>query len=322
MKRIADTPAFRWYIGYDLDERLPDPSDLSKFRRRLGPGFFQTLLARVIELGEAAGLVKNEAFLMDSTRVAADKATRRACPFRSHGVAAQSPDTPRTITRFDPPYVQAAEQACRSGRGKALLRRRQTCIEGINADAKTHPGLDRARWRGVRNLSIQARLTAAVLNLKKLLQASPKTKSVGQGQVVPPLHGPVPAASNARFPSPMDPVLDVFAAGVRGRVLTVLETRRLERPGAIRGYLTPRQPFPQLQPQVPSSATAPCAGMTEGKKGMRGMAEKTKERKTGRAKNRSRCSRQAHRRSCDNAFGMRFCMGGGVMAGCTANWRP
>jgi len=114
----------------------------------------------------------------------------------------------------------------------------------------------------VRNLSIQARLTAAVLNLKKLLQASPKTKSVGQGQVVPPLHGPVPAASNARFPSPMDPVLDVFAAGVRGRVLTVLETRRLERPGAIRGYLTPRQPFPQLQPQVPSSATAPCAGMT------------------------------------------------------------
>jgi len=71
MKRIADTPAFRWYISYDLDERLPDPSDLSKFRRRLGPGFFQTLLARVIELGEAAGLVKNEAFLMDSTRVAA-----------------------------------------------------------------------------------------------------------------------------------------------------------------------------------------------------------------------------------------------------------
>ena len=119
MKRIADTPAFRWYIGYDLDARLPDPSDLSKFRRRLGPGFFQTLLARVIELGEAAGLVKNEAFLMDSTRVAADKATRRACPFRSHGVAARPVSKGSTPTpRPTPVWIGPGGGGCGTSRSR------------------------------------------------------------------------------------------------------------------------------------------------------------------------------------------------------------
>ena len=32
--RCADSNAFRWYLGIDLDERVPDHSTISQLRRR------------------------------------------------------------------------------------------------------------------------------------------------------------------------------------------------------------------------------------------------------------------------------------------------
>src|SRR3990172_12854244 len=52
--------AHLWYLGYDLDESLPDHSSLSKIRSRYGleafPGFFE----RIVELCMEAGLVEGE----------------------------------------------------------------------------------------------------------------------------------------------------------------------------------------------------------------------------------------------------------------------
>ena len=36
MRQVADRLSVRWYVGYDLDEPLPDHSTLSKIRLRYG----------------------------------------------------------------------------------------------------------------------------------------------------------------------------------------------------------------------------------------------------------------------------------------------
>src|SRR5215216_4414644 len=47
----------RWYLGYDLDEAVPDASSLSKIRDRYGVTVFQQFFDQIIELCVKAGLV-------------------------------------------------------------------------------------------------------------------------------------------------------------------------------------------------------------------------------------------------------------------------
>jgi len=93
----------------------------------------------------------------------------KACSLRSGCVGSSSGHAVRQITRYDSPYRQRAAAACGSARGQGLLRKRKTCMEGLFAEGKTRHGLARARWRGLKNVLIQALLTAVVLNVKKLL---------------------------------------------------------------------------------------------------------------------------------------------------------
>lgn len=44
MEQVNLNLAFRWYIGYDLDEQVPDHSSLSKIRDRYGLGCLPTFL--------------------------------------------------------------------------------------------------------------------------------------------------------------------------------------------------------------------------------------------------------------------------------------
>ncbi len=64
--------AHHWYLGYDLDEPLPDHSSLSKIRRRYGVEAFQRFFERIVELCMEAGLVEGEKLYFDATRVEAD----------------------------------------------------------------------------------------------------------------------------------------------------------------------------------------------------------------------------------------------------------
>jgi len=49
--------AYRWFLGYDLDEPTPDHSVLSKARARLGPEVFEEFFHRSIDLCRQAGLL-------------------------------------------------------------------------------------------------------------------------------------------------------------------------------------------------------------------------------------------------------------------------
>jgi transposase len=94
-----------------------------------------------------------------------------SCQLRLKCVRSKSPNGVRQVTRFDTPYVELAQAACESAQGKRLLKKRQTCMEGLFGQAKSQHGLDRAWLRGLVKMQIQALLTAMVLNIKKLLWA-------------------------------------------------------------------------------------------------------------------------------------------------------
>jgi len=103
------------------------------------------------------------------------------CRFRGECVSSQHPGAVRQVTRFDTPYVELAQAACDSATGKRLLKRRQTCMEGLFGQGKSQHGLQRARLRGLMKMQMQALLTAMVLNIKKLLWAVFSKKAVAYG---------------------------------------------------------------------------------------------------------------------------------------------
>lgn len=72
-ERCADSNAFRWYLGIDLDERVPDHSTISQLRRRK-PAFrkvLRQLFERVAQQCIDAGLASGRLVATDSTHVKA-----------------------------------------------------------------------------------------------------------------------------------------------------------------------------------------------------------------------------------------------------------
>jgi transposase len=57
METVNLNLAHRWYIGYDLDEPVPDHSSLSKIRTRYGFEVFHRFFEKIVELCIEAGLV-------------------------------------------------------------------------------------------------------------------------------------------------------------------------------------------------------------------------------------------------------------------------
>ncbi|MDQ3223249.1 MAG: transposase, partial [Gemmatimonadota bacterium] len=64
--------AHRWYLGYALDEDLPDHSSLTRIRQRLGVEVFQRFFEQVVDLCQEAGLVWGKELFFDATKVAAN----------------------------------------------------------------------------------------------------------------------------------------------------------------------------------------------------------------------------------------------------------
>jgi transposase len=62
----------RWYLGYDLDETVPDHSSLTKIRDRYGVEVFQTFFERILTLCVEAGLVWGKELYVDGSMVEAN----------------------------------------------------------------------------------------------------------------------------------------------------------------------------------------------------------------------------------------------------------
>jgi len=49
LRQVADRLSVRWYVGYNLDEPLPDHSTLSKIRLRYGLSVFRRFFEAIVE---------------------------------------------------------------------------------------------------------------------------------------------------------------------------------------------------------------------------------------------------------------------------------
>jgi len=72
MREVQVNLAYRWFIGYRVDEKLPDHSTLSKALERFGDGVFNRLFARSITQCQASGLIEGKVFHVDATTIRAD----------------------------------------------------------------------------------------------------------------------------------------------------------------------------------------------------------------------------------------------------------
>src|SRR5262249_31539791 len=71
MQIIPERLDYLWFLGYGLDDEIPDHSVLSKARRRWGKEAFQGLFVRTVEQCVAAGLVSGDKLHVDASLIAA-----------------------------------------------------------------------------------------------------------------------------------------------------------------------------------------------------------------------------------------------------------
>jgi transposase len=121
METAAMNLAHHWYLGYDLDEPLPDHSSLSKIRSRYGVEAFQSFFERIVELCMEAGLVEGEEIYFDATRIEADASMDSLRPRLSLAAAQQHI---RTMFEENPaPGEESSPPVTPSGRGDARAGR-------------------------------------------------------------------------------------------------------------------------------------------------------------------------------------------------------
>jgi transposase len=76
----ADRLSVRWYLGYDLDEELPDHSSLTRIRKRYGLAVFRRFFEAIVEQCREAGLVWGKELYFDATQVKANASLDSIAP--------------------------------------------------------------------------------------------------------------------------------------------------------------------------------------------------------------------------------------------------
>jgi transposase len=105
----ADRLSLRWYLGYDLDEDLPDHSSLSRIRQRYGLAVFRRFFEAIVEQCQAAGLVWGKELYFDATQVQANASLNSIAPrfaVEAHLgelFTADGPDQPDLVEDQTPP---------------------------------------------------------------------------------------------------------------------------------------------------------------------------------------------------------------------------
>src|SRR5438552_724206 len=72
MRQAADRLSVRWYLGYDLNEALPDHSSLTKIRNRYGIEVFRRFFEAIVEQCQQEKLIWGKELYIDSTQVNAN----------------------------------------------------------------------------------------------------------------------------------------------------------------------------------------------------------------------------------------------------------
>jgi len=103
----------------------------------------------------------------------AEKSTCRACPLRERCAGSNSSSRAVVIVEGYEALLRARRRHRRwDTRARSAYQRHRWKVEGVHGESKTQHGLRRAVRRNLANVAIQAYLTAAVINLKRLAAAA------------------------------------------------------------------------------------------------------------------------------------------------------
>lgn len=83
MRIIAERLDYMWFLGYGLDDEIPNHSVLSKARARWGVDVFETLFTRIVAQCKLSGLIEGKKLHMDGSLVdanASNNAVLKGCP--------------------------------------------------------------------------------------------------------------------------------------------------------------------------------------------------------------------------------------------------
>jgi transposase len=80
MRVVADRLSLRWYVGYNLDQPLPDHARLTRSRERIGLPLCVRFFTHIVALGQQAGLVWGADLIVDGTKGRANAASDALLP--------------------------------------------------------------------------------------------------------------------------------------------------------------------------------------------------------------------------------------------------
>ncbi len=80
MRHAEDRLSVRWYLGYDLDEPLPDHSSLTRIRTRYGVEVFRRFFEAIVDQCQQARLVWGKELYVDATKVNANASMESVRP--------------------------------------------------------------------------------------------------------------------------------------------------------------------------------------------------------------------------------------------------
>ena len=129
--------AHRWYLGYALDEDLPDHSSLTRIRQRLGIDTFQRFFEKIVDLCQEAGLVWGRELYFDSTKVEANADLDSLVPRFYHAAKTHV----AVLFADDTPAAAATEEAGADHRPAGVRRLPR------EPSAAAPPAIDDPPWR-------------------------------------------------------------------------------------------------------------------------------------------------------------------------------
>jgi transposase len=162
LRVVADRLSLRWYLGYDLGERLPDHSSLTRIRDRYGLAIFRRFFEAVVEQCQAAGLVWGRELYIDGTKVEANAALHSLRPrfYVEAHLRQRFPDEaapPATDGTPGPPAPAALPIASSDDLTAANAGRHDWLAEGGRQDRQ--PTVGRVRRRSARRADLEASTT-------------------------------------------------------------------------------------------------------------------------------------------------------------------
>ncbi len=171
MARLQTDMAFRWFLGLGLHETVPDHTNGTYFRKRIGVDRFAQIFQDLVGLAREHGLVRDRLRLKDATHMIADVADVRplelAAQVREHLLAAATPFFPAWVQeqRFQiatlrQTTAELADDERLAARVEQLRSIRTTLAELVAQLPPAAAGDDRRRQRLQRALDVADHLLA------------------------------------------------------------------------------------------------------------------------------------------------------------------